>query len=92
MEEGSVVMARCPRGTVVQSVLVSRHFMGSAREAAAWVRKHKFRATKVDTTENFHRFRQFDPSMFVPGTFRTIVLRTGVEAVIGCPRREIVGR
>ena len=75
----------CPVGTQVQSVILSQQFFNQ-REAASWIRRNGFRLSKIDESANFWRFRQQPPSQFEEGTFRTIRLRPGVEAVIGCPR------
>ena len=77
--------AGCPVGTQVQSVILSQQFFNQ-REAASWIRRNGFRLSKIDESANFWRFRQQPPSQFEEGTFRTIRLRPGVEAVIGCPR------
>ena len=74
----------CPVGTQVQTVILSQQFF-SQREAESWIRRHGFRLSKIDESRNFWRFRQQPPTRFEEGSFRTIRLRPGVEAVIGCP-------
>lgn len=65
----------------VQSVLVPRSKF-SKREATAWVRGHGYHVRKVDTTQNYYRFRQRDPGDFK--VKRTIPLGdSGVKAVVG---------
>ena len=49
--------------------------------AMRWARKHGFRASKVDSTENYYRLRQQDPGRF--SDFRTIELADGVRAIVG---------
>jgi len=50
-------------------------------QAKAWARAHNFKAAKVDTTEQYHRIRQFSPA-------KSTVLRTipfgdsGIKAVV----------
>lgn len=74
----------CPTGTQVQSVILSQQFF-SLREAEDWILSHDFRVSKIDESRNFWRFRQQPPTWFKKGTFRTIRLRPGVEAIVGCP-------
>lgn len=58
---------------VIQSVTLRRdHF--SRGEAFAWVRKHGYKATKVDISPHFYRFRQVDPERLHGARFRTIDL------------------
>ena len=51
--------------------------------AKEWADDHDFTFEKVDETENSIRIRQRDPSEFQQGSFRTITLARGVQAVIG---------
>ncbi len=55
----------------------------SARSAGAWLRAHDFKVTKSDSTENQHRFRQFEPSSCKVDSFRTITenLPRGIQLV-----------
>ena len=76
--------AGCPVGTQVQSVILSQQFF-SLREAESWIRRNGFHISKIDESQNFWRFRQQPPTRFEKESFRTIRLRPGVEAVIGCP-------
>jgi hypothetical protein len=59
----------------------------TVEQARTWLRKHgKNYGVAVDTTADFHRFRQADPGAFQAGSFRTISLgRSGVKAIIGRP-------
>ena len=75
----------CPVGTQVQTLILSQQFFNQ-REASSWIRRHGFCLTKIDESANFWRFRQQNPDAFEKDSFRTIRLRPGVEAVIGCPR------
>lgn len=74
----------CPVGTEVQTVILSKNFFNQ-REAKSWIGRHDFRISKIDETANSWRFRQQPPDWFEKRSFRTIRLRPGVEAVIGCP-------
>jgi hypothetical protein len=58
---------------VVQSVQLSRDKY-SKDEAFAWIRKHGYKASKVDATPNYFRFRQMDPALLRFGRFRTVEL------------------
>lgn len=76
---------RCPVGMKVQSIIVSdSHF--DRRDAVGWIERHGYVARKIDRSADSYRFRQVDPSRFAPGSFRTIAMRPGVKAVVGCPR------
>lgn len=81
---GTSVVKECPIGTEIQTLILSQQ-MFNERQAAGWAKRHGFRVIKVDVTANNYRFRQHPPSNFRAGSFRTIRLRPGVEAVIGCP-------
>ena len=65
----------------VQTVLFRKSNWTVVR-ARVWLRGHNFRSDKVDTTEDFHRFRQFDPAQ-CRGGFRTLTenFPEGVRAV-----------
>lgn len=62
-----------------QSILLptSRY---SAAQAKAWLKSHG-KKSSLDTTENFHRARQFDPSQ-CSSTPKTITMGKGIKAVI----------
>lgn len=63
----------------VQSILFPRGVFTEVH-AKKWLQMHGYHATKVDITEHFLRFRQFDP---IPGSrYYTKVLPNGVELVI----------
>lgn len=55
----------------VQSVQLRRSKF-SKGEAFAWIRKHGYKAEKVDITPDFFRFRQIDPSRLHGFRFRTV--------------------
>ena len=74
----------CAVGTQVQTVILSKNFFNQ-REAKSWIGRNDFRISKIDETANSWRFRQQPPDWFEKQTFRTIRLRPGVQAVIGCP-------
>lgn len=73
--------------TQVQTLLFPRASW-NRRDSAAWARRHGFRASKADVTEDHIRYRQENPDQFQTGSFRTISLATGrqpIKAVIGRP-------
>lgn len=73
--------------TEVQTLLFPR-VVWKRKDAAAWAKKHGFKTTKVDVTDDFLRFRQEDPSQFQEKSFRTIQLKPGnkpIGAVIARP-------
>jgi hypothetical protein len=57
----------------VQSVTLRRSKF-SKGDAFAWVRDHGYKATKVDITPTFYRFRQMDPERLHGARVRTIDL------------------
>jgi hypothetical protein len=73
--------------TSVQTLLFPRLFW-DRKSAASWARKHGFRASTPDVTDEYIRLRQENPDQFQPKSFRTIDLKKGtkpVKAVIGRP-------
>lgn len=75
---------RCPIGTEIQSLVFDKDIF-SERQAKDWARRHGFKVTKWDETEESYRIRQREPRTFRTGSFRTISLGM-VKAVIGCPK------
>lgn len=81
--------ARLPRSTVVQTLLFDSSLF-NVGQAKSWAKRHGFRFGKVDTgggRASFIRLRQVDPAEITEGTFRTIRMTDGIEAVIGMPKR-----
>ena len=76
------LIARQMPHTKIQSVLLSRRAFRTQRLAKAWLELHGFRR-ELDVKPRTYRARQIDPSHFARGSFRTIQLTAGVEAVIG---------
>ena len=71
----------------VQTIMFSRkHFDGNT--ARAWLRKHNFKAPKMDKTVNYLRYRQQEPEIFYQKSFRTITFSKdkGIKAVVGIPK------
>jgi hypothetical protein len=63
----------------IQSVLFTRE-RWNTDSAIVWLRRHQLRSTKVDVTDRFLRFRQYDPQ---PGErYRTITLDGGIEMIV----------
>jgi len=73
-------LGRWSTSSQIQTLLFARHVF-TLRGAMLWARKHGFRASKVDSTENYYRLRQQDPGRF--SDFRTIELADGVRAIVG---------
>jgi len=71
--------------TEVQTVLFDVSAFTPAT-AKTWARSHGFRAPAGDVTARYIRLRQRDPSAYRAGTFRTITLTDGVQAVVGVPK------
>lgn len=81
-------MARFKASTEVQSVIFLRAKWTPAA-AKKWLTGHGYKAPAVDTSADYHRYRQSPPFNFQKGTFRTITLGAasrGIKAVIAVPR------
>jgi hypothetical protein len=81
-------MSRFRKSTEVQSFLFDRQEW-SVTAAKKWLREHGKKTPAVDTTSEYHRFRQAPPFQFEKGTFRTIPIgakSNGIKAVIAVPR------
>ena len=55
----------------------------TADEAKKWLEDHDKKSDKVDTTEEYHRFRQRNPKDFDEKSFRTIEITEGTKAIAG---------
>jgi len=60
--------------------------------AKKWLKDHGYKIPSVDTTSEYHRFRQRPSFQFKKGTFRTKEFgrNTGIKAVIAVPRTGFV--
>ena len=70
--------------SVVQSILFDSK-MWSVRDAVQWLQENGFKATKIDETVNFYRFRQFSPkSLKDKGytEYRVKKLKNGIDFVL----------
>lgn len=76
-------------GFVVQTLIFSKENFTRA-SAVAWAKRNKFRADKVDETENSYRLRQREPGEFQ--RMRTIDITKGVKAVGGPLKRAARGQ
>jgi hypothetical protein len=77
---------QCPRSMKIESLVFAKKSF-CPKTAAAWAKKNKFTTTKgVDLKKTTMRLRQKAPSSFTKGSFRTIPLTRGVQAVVGCPK------
>lgn len=77
--------------SVVQSLIFDREVFASSADALKWAEDHGFRTDKVDETPGSWRFRQRSPEDFKESSFRTINLRSGVQAVIGRLENDRLG-
>lgn len=68
--------------TSTQTIIFSKEKFTQA-EAVKWANEHEYRSDKIDETETSFRMRQKEPDEFVDGSFRTIDLTDGIQAVIG---------
>lgn len=74
---------------VVQSVWVSKSFAPAFETAKAWVQSLKLSIAKPSETKGFWRFQQQDPSLFVPGTYQTRQISSGIQAKVALHRPGI---
>lgn len=77
----------CPVGTEIQTLIFSKDNFKKS-DAVTWVHKHNFHGTEVDETGTSYRYRQQNPRKFREDSFRTITIKDGVKAVIGCPKNK----
>jgi hypothetical protein len=68
-----------------QSLLFAKSEFTVAR-AKAWAKKHGKKYGDVDVGPETIHLRQEDPRDFDADSFRTITLRPGVQARVGCPK------
>lgn len=77
------------KSTEIQSIMFDKK-KWTVSLAKKWLKDHQKKVPAVDTTSEYHRFRQAPPFQFEKGTFRTISLgkATGIKAVIAVPKRK----
>lgn len=81
-------MQRFGKSTEVQTIIFDRS-KWTIGEAKKWLRNHNYKVPAVDTTDDYHRFRQSPPFRFKKGTFRTIEFgKQGIKAVIAVSRKS----
>lgn len=81
-------MADCRTGMMIQSFAFARN--GWTEDTARqWLQRHGYAYDDLDVTANFLRFRQYDPSLFEPDSFRWgDAFRSGVSPIYACPRSD----
>lgn len=67
----------------VQTFIVSKSIASSVAQARALIRAHHAQRFEADETGTSWRFRQLDPGLFKPRSFRTFHLADGVAIVVG---------
>jgi len=79
-------MSDFKRSTQTQSIIFDRK-KWTVEKAQKWLKDHKKKVSKVDTTADYHRFRQLPANGFDKTTFRTIPLggASGIKAIIAVP-------
>jgi hypothetical protein len=80
-------MSEFKKSTKTQSIIFDRE-KWTVEKAKKWLKDHKKKVSKVDTTTDFHRFRQLPVNQFDKSTFRTIPLggSSGIKAIIAVPK------
>ena len=70
--------------SIVQSILFDSKMWG-VRDAVQWLQENEFKASKIDETVNFYRFRQVSPtSLKNKGytEYRVKKLKNGIDFVL----------
>ena len=78
----------CPVGTRIQTLIFDRE-MFTPGQTEIWAKRHGFKHSGLDVKAYTVRVRQESPGDFIEGSMRTITLRAGVKAVIGCPKSSV---
>jgi hypothetical protein len=81
-------MAKFKKATEIQTILFDKK-KWSVSSAKRWLSDHNKEVSAVDTTKEYHRFRQRPAFAFEKGTFRTINIGAaskGIKAVIAVPK------
>ena len=81
---GARLNPEAKKSTQVQSVIFSKKCY-TPQQAQKWLKKHNFKIKKMDTTDDYYRFRQLSPLRFEE--FRTIDFTDHgcIKAIIGIP-------
>ncbi len=86
--EGAFENPRFKKTTKTQSIIFDKN-LWTVDRSREWLRAHGKKSPKVDSTEDYHRFRQESPDEFQKSTFRTISLGRadrGIKAIIAVPK------
>lgn len=59
------------------------------KSALSWAKRHNFKASKTDSKKNTIRVRQQSPKLFKKDSFRTIVLKGAIHAVVAKRRKAV---
>lgn len=75
---------------LVQSVIFKKSLFTPA-QAISWLQEHEFKNNGIHTTENYHRFRQFDPDYTNPDKmFVTVKSSTpGIKFIVFVNRSDV---
>ena len=65
----------------IQSVIFDKE-RWTVPAARKWLKAHKFRSNKVDTTDEYHRFRQYPPD-YENEIYRTKTNKNGIKLIVG---------
>jgi hypothetical protein len=69
-----------PKGTSkVQSILFRKNYY-TKKNAINWLKKHGYKYSKIDETDNFYRARQFPPRKYKK--FKTLTPTPGIRLII----------
>ena len=85
----AIEVVRKQQTTDIQVLVMSKAKFKTRDSASAWASEHEFKATNVRETGESWRVQQRDSGQFVEGTFKTIEMDDGVDAVIGRPTHKV---
>lgn len=64
---------------MIQSVLLSKKYFKNLQSAEDWIERHGFKLIKVHSTQDYYRFRQFEPND--KKKYRTIDVSEGIKFI-----------
>lgn len=68
---------------IVQTIILLKEIFGTKQEAIDWVQENGFKSDDMEETQDAWRFRQIPAVEFTEGTFRTVRVADGVNAITG---------
>ena len=90
--ENYLVAQGADKNSVVQSLVFSKDIFPSKEDASLWAREHGFTSIDNDATndDTYFILDQLDASEFVETSLKTIDITTGVQAIVGLLKQDVV--